>query len=236
MFLLACAGGAWADDSIAVEAVAPADSVFGTVAADTFMVEATTDSVQTITIEATDSTANKQPIYQGTLVKLDLLNTIIELATSKGKIQSFEAAVSWRLKQRYYPTFEIGGANAVTQPDSLLHRGAGGFFRVGCDINGFRRHPESLSAALVGIRVGTSLQSYELAGFERRFRADCWGEVVLGVQVDIYKGLLMGWNVRYKILFTRNLKEGEQLPRYIPGFGQRDESRWGFNYYIGYKI
>lgn len=222
---------AFADDTIVVPApdtiIAPTTNTIIPPPADTLRSGATL---------RTDSTQKVDPIYQGTLLKLDIASTVIELASHKGKVQTFEAAVSWRLKQRYYPVFEFGGANATIQPDSLLHRGAGGFFRAGVDINGFRRHPESLSAALVGVRIGTAMQSFNLTNYGRHFKADCWGEIVLGVQVDVYKGLLMGWNVRYRILFTRNAKEGEQLPRYIPGFGQRDEGAWGFNYYIGYKI
>jgi len=239
LILLAAASMIWADDSIAVEVpevVTTGDSVFGTVAADTFMVDVPSDTAQTITMARSDSALKKQAIYQGTILKLDLANTIIELATSKGQIQSFEMGVSWRLKQRFYPTFEVGGAHAVCQPDSVLHQGAGGFFRAGTDLNCFRRHPESLSAALVGVRLGCGMQSFELPDYGRHFKADCWGEIVLGCQVHIYKGLMMGWNVRYKILFTRNPKEGEQLPRHIPGFGIRDDSTWGFSYYIGWKI
>lgn len=204
--------------------------------ADDTIITPPADTLRTGATVRTDTTQKASPIYQGTLLKLDLASTVIELASNKGQVQTFEAAVSWRLKQRYYPVFEFGGANAKIQPDSLLHRGAGGFFRAGVDINGFRRHPESLSAALVGVRIGTAMQSFDLTNYGRHFKADCWGEIVLGVQVDVYKGLLMGWNVRYRILFTRNAKEGELLPRYIPGFGQRDEGAWGFNYYIGYKI
>ncbi|MBR2265270.1 MAG: hypothetical protein IJ882_01125 [Paludibacteraceae bacterium] len=190
-------------------------------------------------------------IYQGMNIKLDLATTILEAAMSKGNILSFEAAWNVRLKQRYYPTLEGGYVRANASADGGRQKGVGGFFRVGLDINGLKKHPERLNAAMVGIRVGTGLQSYDLTGvtmndnywsggkrldFVNQFHADCWGEVVAGCQVQVWEGFQMGWYVRLKILFTRKAKDGEVLPYYIPGFGYRDDTNWGINYYIGYKF
>ena len=189
-------------------------------------------------------------IYQGMNIKLDLANTTIEAAISKGDILSFEAAWNIRLKHRFYPTFEAGYAQANAYADGGHQDSKGGFFRVGLDINPLKKHPERLSCMLVGIRVGTALQGYDLTSvtinstywgvvkrdFYNQFGADCWGEVVAGVQVQIWEGLQMGWYARMKILFTRTAKAESVMPYYIPGFGYRDESNWGFNYYIGYKF
>lgn len=190
-------------------------------------------------------------IYQGMNLKLDIATTILEAAISKGDILSFEAAWNIRLKQRFYPTLEGGYVSAKASADGGLQDSEGGFFRVGLDINGLKKHPERLNAAMVGIRIGTGLTSYDLLGAElndsywgkekridflNQFRADCWGEVVAGCQVQVWEGFQMGWYVRFKILFTRTAKEGEVMPYYIPGFGYRDETNWGVNYYIGYKF
>ncbi len=190
-------------------------------------------------------------IYQGMNLKLDLANATIEAAVSKGKILSFEMAWNIRLKQRYYPTFEGGYARAETSADGGQHKGEGGFFRVGLDINGLKKHPERLNALLVGIRIGTGMQGYDLTNvainspywegnrkmdFYNQFHADCWGEVVAGCQVQVWEGLQMGWYVRLKILFTRKASDEKVMPYYIPGFGYRDDTNWGFNYYIGYKF
>ena len=189
-------------------------------------------------------------IYQGIDLKLDLANTILEAALSKGKTLSFEAAMNIRLKQRFFPTFELGYARADTYADGGNHFGEGGFFRAGLDVNGLKKHPERLNALLVGVRIGAAFQDYSLTnvamntgywGVERRdflhqFGADCWGEVVAGCQVQIWEGLQMGWFVRLKILFTRSAGEGKVMPYYLPGFGYRDDTNWGVNYYIGYKF
>lgn len=190
-------------------------------------------------------------IYQGMNLKLDIATTILEAAISKGSILSFEAAWNIRLKQRFYPTLEGGYVNARASANGGVQDGEGGFFRVGLDINGLKKHPERLNAAMVGIRIGTGLTNFDLIGVEMndrywgkgkkvdfldQFHADCWGEVVAGCQVQVWEGFQMGWYVRFKILFTRTAKEGKVMPYYIPGFGYRDETNWGVNYYIGYKF
>ena len=173
-------------------------------------------------------------IYQGTCVKLDLGATVVALATSKAAIQHYEVAANVRLKDRFYPTLEVGYAGGTTsRGDTLTYHGHGGFFRVGCDINPLKKHPDSPHALLVGVRLGTALQGAPA------FVADCWGEIVLGCQVNIVKGLYMGWMGRFKCLFTREaegLPAEEMKPIYIPGFGHRDNIGWGLSYHIGYKF
>lgn len=187
-------------------------------------------------------------IYQGMNLKLDLGTTLIELGTSRGQVQSYEIAMNWRLKQRYFPTLELGYARASAETASADHWGQGGFARVGLDFNGLKKHPENPNVLLVGLRLGTAVQQYDMTnvsmnspywGDTRRdymglIGADCWGEVVAGCQVQVWEGLQMGWYIRLKVLFTRNAKEDSVLPMYIPGFGYRDDTNWGINYYIGY--
>lgn len=188
-------------------------------------------------------------IYQGMTLKLDLGNTALMAGTSRGGIITTEVAMNWRLKNRFYPTFELGYAHTDSvRADGGTHVGQGGFFRVGIDINGMKKHPESQSALLVGIRLGTSITDFQLLGvklndtqnsqidFPRQVHADCWGEVVIGCQVQIYGGLNMGWAARLRVLFTKTDKNGGPLPYYMPGYGYREDTSWGMNYYIGYKF
>ncbi len=189
-------------------------------------------------------------IYQGMSLKVDIGNTIIELATSKAKVQSYEIAMNWRIKQRLFPTFELGYTLADTQAEGGKHYGQGGFARVGLDLNGLKKHPENPNALLVGLRVGTALQKYDLtqvnlnsgywgdvyADYIGMFQADCWGEVVAGCQVQVWEGFQMGWYLRFKVLFTRKAKDEKVLPYYIPGFGYRDDTNWGINYYLAWSF
>lgn len=197
--------------------------------------------------------AQRDSIYQGMSIKLDLLNSILEPARSKGAIQNYEIAMNWRLIHRLFPTLELGYAQARTEAEGGQHKGQGGFARIGLDLSPLKKHPEYEDLLMVGLRVGTALQTYDLTGvqmhpgywentvpatydFMNQFRCDAWGEVLAGCQVQVYKGLQMGWFIRMKILMTRKAKANGPLPYYIPGFGYRDDTNWGLNYYIGYRF
>lgn len=189
-------------------------------------------------------------IYQGMCIKYDLGSTILGLASAKGKIQTYEISMNWRLKQRFYPTAELGYARADVGAEGGNHLGQGGFVRLGVDINGLKKNRERLDAMLIGIRLATDVQQYSLSDvtchdvynltnhmeYPNLIRADFWGEVVAGCQVQIYAGFTMGWALRIKILATRKDKNNGPLPYYIPGYGYRDDTNWGFNYYIGYRF
>lgn len=188
-------------------------------------------------------------VYQGMSVKLDVGNSVFELARSAGKIQSYEAAINVRLAKRFYPTIEAGYAMAERGADGGMHKGQGGFGRIGMDLAVVKKGA-SENNMLVGLRFGSAYQNYDLTNvklysdywgeqrinFYNQQRFDCWGEIVAGCQVQVYKGFQMGWYVRMKLLFTRNAKEGEVMPYYIPGLGFRKDFNWGFNYYLAYKF
>lgn len=177
----------------------------------------------------------RKEIYQGTTVKLDILSPLLVSGLSHWTIQHYEVAVNVRLANRFYPTFELGYAGGQTQQgDSIYYNAHGGFFRAGADINPLKRNPGSPHALLIGLRLG--------AAFQPR-KADCWGEIVAGCQVEICKvkntAFYMGWMGRFKILFTReaeNLTAAEMGPIYIPGFGHRSNLGWGASYHLGWKF
>ena len=188
-------------------------------------------------------------VYQGMSVKLDIAMPILELARSGGKIQSYEAAVNVRLAKRFYPTLEAGYALAERGADGGLHKGQGGFGRVGMDLAIIKKGA-SENNMMIGLRVGGAYQDYDLTNVrlysdywgEKRLnfydqqRFDCWGEFVAGCQVQVYKGFQMGWYLRMKLLFTRKAEEAGVLPYYVPGFGFRKDFQWGINYYLAYKF
>ena len=175
--------------------------------------------------------ASTDSIYMGTQVKLDIASPIIVPASTNWKVQNYEMAVNVRLAKRWYPTVELGYAGGyAAQRDTLTYTGHGGFFRIGCDLNPLKKHPERPHALLVGVRLGTAVQN---KGY-----TDCWGEIVAGCQVEIAQvqntSFYMGWMARFKCLFTR--KERYFNPEYIPGFGKRDTIGWGVNYYLGWRF
>ena len=205
--------------------------------------------------------ANADSVYNGTTLKLDIASPLIVSAANKWKIQHYEMAVNVRLAKRFYPTLELGYSGGTkTQGDTVNYRGQGGFFRVGLDINPLKKHPESPHALLVGVRLGTSVQDMtqsEVSGTRKILTtgayADCWGEIVLGCQVEIAKvnstSFYMGWMGRFKCLFTRTQAKQVQpniehddtsvtylTPIFIPGFGARDDIGWGASYHLGWRF
>ena len=119
-------------------------------------------------------------IYMGTIVKLDIASPIVIPAITGWGVQNYEIAANVRLAKRFYPTLEVGYAGGTIAKDTVISYNAhGGFFRIGADINPLKKHPESPHALLIGLRLGTAVQS---KGY-----TDCWGEIVAGCQVEIAK-------------------------------------------------
>ena len=175
-------------------------------------------------------------IYNATQIKLDIASPVVIAGIHQWGMQHYEIAANVQLAKRFFPTLELGYAGGKThRGDSIQYKGQGGFFRVGCDINPLKKHKDSPHALLVGLRLGTAVQT---KGY-----TDCWGEIVAGCQVEIAKvqktAFYMGWMGRFKVLFTRD-KEGltadQMKPIYIPGFGNRDNIGWGLNYYLGWRF
>ena len=69
------------------------------------------------------ATAPRDTIYNGMSLKVDIFNSVLEPARSKGTIQNYEIAMNWRLKQRFFPTLELGYAQAETAADGGKHKG-----------------------------------------------------------------------------------------------------------------
>ena len=188
-------------------------------------------------------------IYQGINLKIDLGSPVLEIARSKAQVMSYELAMNVRLKNRFYPTLELGYGQGNCTAAGGNFRGIGGFGRVGLDLSALKKSSKD-NLLLVGVRLGTAVQAvdltdvkvwdtywqkYTVRNFDRMTRADVWGEVVAGVQVQVYKSFHMGWYVRLKILFTRK-DNGTANAWYIPGFGYRQDTNFGLNYYLGWKF
>lgn len=188
-------------------------------------------------------------IYQGMSIKLDIAMPILELARSAGKVQDYEMALNVRLAKRFYPTLELGYAIADVTADGGHYSGQGGFMRLGMDLSALKKGVGE-NCLMVGLRFAGAYQGFQIidvpvygdywqmpnTNYYNQHKFDCWGEIVAGCQVQIWKGFQMGWYVRLKLLFTRTDKQGDALPAYLPGFGYRNDTNWGINYFLGYKF
>lgn len=188
-------------------------------------------------------------LYQGINLKLDVGAAALEAAITQGRVLSFELGMNVNLKNRYLPTLELGYAGGKAFADGGGYYGQGGFAKVGLDLSALKKSGK-WNMLLVGLRLGTAVQGYQLndvlvpdsywqetvvTQVPWRVGADVWGEVVVGVQVQIYKRFHMGWYARFKILFTKQ-ENGNFSPYYIPGYGYRQETNFGLNYYLGFAL
>ncbi len=194
--------------------------------------------------------AEKIKIYEGTALKVDLFNPLYALFGSGGEIQAYEALVHVNLQNKYFPTIEAGYAHVShTAKNEAAFNGGGVFSRIGADFNLMKKNKESGNYFLGGLRFGMAQQKFSITGihitdgywntsqtisYPDRTKFDCWAEVVGGAHVKVYKGFNMGWSVRFKFLITR--KEEVLHTWYIPGFGYKANTTFGFNYYIGYTF
>lgn len=188
-------------------------------------------------------------IWQGMNLKIDIGTPVLEAALSSGKVQSYEIALNTDLKHRFFPTLELGYAQADVSAAGGTFSGKGGYGRIGVDLSALKKGRKE-NMLLVGLRIGTGLQHAGMndvriaqdywqgtssVSYPARLKCDAWGEVVAGVQVKVYKSFHMGWFVRLKLLMTRG-KDGDITAYYIPGYGYRQDTNFGFNYYLGWKL
>ena len=62
-----------------------------------------------------------------------------------------------------------------------------------------------------------------------------WGEIGVGIKVEIAKGFKMGWSVRYKARITEK-QAGNSRMWYIPGYGINRSTCFGGTYNLIYDI
>lgn len=188
-------------------------------------------------------------VWQGGHIKLDVGHSVYTLLRSHGSTQEYEMAANFNLLKRFYPTIEGGTAWSTDEADGGAYHGAGGFMRVGMDLNPLKKNRNNDYALLVGLRVGVGMQKYSLSrvtlndnywntagsfrDYSPQFRADCWGEITAGVQIKVAGPFFMGWYARTHFLFTS--QTGDHQPYYIPGYGYHDGGIFSFNYYLGLK-
>ncbi|MGC3979525.1 MAG: DUF6048 family protein [Paludibacteraceae bacterium] len=199
----------------------------------------------------------KIPLYQGFIVEWDAV-PLLE-GTLNGRVTyGVQGNIQFNLKQTYFPVIEIGyGAADKTLPnqDATRFMGKGLYEKIGIDFNLLKQKPDSKAYGnffLAGLRLGTTHFKYDMTNLsvgDGNYWGDpqainvnsststkFWYEFVAGIRVDVYKGIMMGWNIRNKHLLGGVSTDGKIAPWYIPGYGKNTNSLWGFSYVIGYRF
>lgn len=102
------------------------------------------------------------PFLSGVSISGDVAGLVMALATSYGQ---FEAAARLNIKERFFPTFEMGwGICDKTDEVTELHfKTNAPYFRIGCDYN-LAKDKLSGNRIFVGLRYAFTSFNYELSG------------------------------------------------------------------------
>lgn len=161
-----------------------------------------------------------------------------------------------------FPTVELGIGAASKQPEgnNYTYKGSPSFYaKIGADYNFlYKSNPQY--QLLAGLRLGFSSFSYSLKdvtvssdywdetqtmNFDSLHSTALYGEALLGLKVNLWRNISMGWSARYRFLFSNkathvkpspNLPSGaEMTPWYVPGYGPRT-SHFGFTFSVIYTL
>lgn len=160
-----------------------------------------------------------------------------------------EASVDVDLKHRFFPTIELGGGKYDRTKNGMDHKMNGGFGRIGLNYNIFN-NSQALNYGYIGIRYGYGFENYSYKNgqtfgsyWEDKMPVNLtqlkshthWGEAVVGIRVQIYKAISMGWSFRYNFRLIQNNSKYAP-PYYVPGFGKNNRTNAAFTYSIYYRF
>lgn len=138
------------------------------------------------------------------------------------------------------------------------------YFRIGLDINTMSKSKNKQNFLYGGLRYGISSYTYDVSSLSFKdplWQSEIhnpnlidnvwkestpynftglkgtthWIEIVLGVKIQVYKSINMGWALRMKYKGKDN-PSYLALPQYIPGYGRNQSNIMGVTYSIIYKL
>jgi len=157
----------------------------------------------------------------------------------------FQLDVDFR---HYLLVFEYGTSKFEEIGEGFAYTNDGSYFRIGPEIN-FLYHPSSLNVISIGFRYATNtfddLLTYntedafdntQITASNENGKTQ-WAEFTVGTKINLWKGLFMGFTLRYK--FLKSVKFDELEPSWLPGFGENradDDDQFGFSYYLSWRF
>ncbi|MBC7552509.1 MAG: hypothetical protein H7257_00870 [Taibaiella sp.] len=163
----------------------------------------------------------------------------------------YEIAADYYLHKELYLAAEAGWGGCKAAYTDLKYTTTNAFLRLGFNkVLIARENSKDWGGLLLGLRLGAASVGRSVADYmvtdslwggsagtlPAKNLGAYWVEVTAGVRVELYKGLLAGWNVRGKFLL--NTKQLEELaPLNISGYGRGDKnSVFDINFYLSYAI
>ena len=204
----------------------------------------------TVSISAVDKKkeeVKEVPLYQGIQIGLDLFSPMQALYSNTWGA-GIKADIN--LKNKYFPTIEVGFTNLDKISDAGIHCNfSGQYFKAGVNIplSIFGEKAENMFFA--GAHYGFSAFTYNLenlnysgnywgssvSSFQNEKAVAGWIEIVAGVRVLVLGPISMGWTLQYKS--TLHVSNGENsIPPYIPGYGLNIKPMAGMAFHLYYRL
>lgn len=173
------------------------------------------------------------PCYNGVTVGVNFMDAIMMLAGQKYCNFNIEANVS--LWNWLFPAVEVGLGRADSRPEEMNFRYKSNwdpFFKLGFDYN-FLYKSNPAYKVYIGYRVGWSRTTYSVTDvtissgyWDETFHpeltdnhATAWyGEALAGLKVNLWKGLGLGWSLRYRHKYHVTEPRDAKV-WFIPGYG-----------------
>ncbi len=186
-------------------------------------------------------------LFKGIAVSYDLAGTVMRLVGDYGQI---EGAVRFNLRDKYFPTAEIGWGTASHETDAVTGIAAktnAPYGKLGCDIN-IAKNKHDDYRVLVGARYGFTNFKQEINGTinvpywggtteyatNEKSISYHWAELVFSVDAKLVGPVRLGWSFRYKLKLSGKENEGEKI-WYVPGYG-RDGDKLGGTFNISIEL
>ncbi len=188
------------------------------------------------------------PLLRGFAVSVDLVGPAQLILGDYGQ---YEAALRINLKDKYFPTIELGIGKADHNDDvtSITYKTTAPYGKIGMDFN-VLKNKHDIYRFYVGARYAMTSFKYDLShpvitdpvwGGEASYSAkdvkcSCqWIEALLGVDAKIWGPVHLGWSLRYRSRISH--KDGAiGNSWYVPGFGKSGSSNIGGTFSISLDI
>lgn len=179
------------------------------------------------------------PFYHGLQVKADFVGLVQKLTSDYGQL---EAGVRINLKDKYFPTLELGIGKAdhsdmVTQTS---YKTSAPYAKIGADLN-IMKNKHDIYRVYAGARYAFTSFKFDVehpdvtdpiwggitpySGHD--IKANChWLEFLIGLDAKIWGPLHLGWTARYKRRISHNDGTMGNV-WYVPGYGKQGSTRLG---------
>lgn len=187
--------------------------------------------------------------FQGFSLSVDVYGPVAYAVSDYG---TAEGALRVNLKNTFFPIVEMGLGRCEKEDfnTKIAYKANAPYARIGVDINMLSDKFQS-NRLYLGARYGISKFSYDMiapdmtdpiwggSASAAMKDIDCtshWAELVMGVDVKIFRNLHMGWAVRYKRELA-STKSDFAKPNCIPGYGYTTNSTcWGATYNLIFDL